>query len=195
VEPLKFQSAGFAARGAASILDGLVVGVVSLAFFGILFKEKENSEALTGFAMLLYYIFATYLYGTTLGKRFFGIAVKDKSDKKLSFFQVILRESVGKLLSAVPFYLGYFWAIWDKDKQAWHDKIAGTYVVQVEFISKVKKALAYFLVFLLPTIAIIGIIATVVLIAINPIGQLRKAQELQRLEKLQQDKTENVQLQ
>jgi uncharacterized RDD family membrane protein YckC len=36
--------------------------------------------------------------------------------------------------------LGYFWAIWDKDNQAWHDKIAGTVVVKE--VKKTTKLLA-----------------------------------------------------
>jgi len=27
--------------------------------------------------------------------------------------------------------LGFFWAGWDQQKQAWHDKIAGTFMVKV----------------------------------------------------------------
>ena len=28
------------------------------------------------------------------------------------------------IVSAIPFYLGYFWMLWDKEKQCWHDKVA-----------------------------------------------------------------------
>jgi uncharacterized RDD family membrane protein YckC len=27
------------------------------------------------------------------------------------------------------FFIGWFWAFFDADKQGWHDKLAGTYVV------------------------------------------------------------------
>jgi hypothetical protein len=37
---------------------------------------------------------------------------------------------LGKLLSGLVFGLGFAWALWDKDGQTWHDKIAGTVVVQ-----------------------------------------------------------------
>ncbi len=33
-------------------------------------------------------------------------------------------------LSKLFLGLGFFWAIWDKDGQAWHDKIAGTVVLR-----------------------------------------------------------------
>jgi hypothetical protein len=32
---------------------------------------------------------------------------------------------------AHTFFLGFFWIGWDRDKQGWHDKIAGTVVVRV----------------------------------------------------------------
>ena len=33
--------------------------------------------------------------------------------------------------SFVVLFLGFFWIIWDKDRQGWHDKIAGTVVVRL----------------------------------------------------------------
>jgi uncharacterized RDD family membrane protein YckC len=43
---------------------------------------------------------------------------------------MLVREVVGKMVSGFFFGLRYFWAIWDPDNQAWHDKIAGTLVVR-----------------------------------------------------------------
>lgn len=42
--------------------------------------------------------------------------------------QWILRY-IGYYVSLIPFGLGYFWVAFDKRKQGWHDKIAGTLVV------------------------------------------------------------------
>jgi predicted Zn-dependent protease len=36
----------------------------------------------------------------------------------------------GRILSASPLLLGYAWALWDHDRQAWHDKMARTHVVR-----------------------------------------------------------------
>jgi uncharacterized RDD family membrane protein YckC len=33
-------------------------------------------------------------------------------------------------LSSLPVGLGFFWIGWDKQKQGWHDKLAGTAVVR-----------------------------------------------------------------
>lgn len=43
---------------------------------------------------------------------------------------MLLRETLGKFVSSLFLGLGMFWAIWDKDRQTWHDKIAGTVVIR-----------------------------------------------------------------
>jgi uncharacterized RDD family membrane protein YckC len=42
-----------------------------------------------------------------------------------------LRQIV-KNISGVVLLLGYLWMLWDKEKQCWHDKIAGTVVVPAD---------------------------------------------------------------
>ena len=42
-----------------------------------------------------------------------------------------LREILGKFISTIALCLGFLWIAWDRQKQGWHDKIAGTYVVKV----------------------------------------------------------------
>jgi uncharacterized RDD family membrane protein YckC len=39
---------------------------------------------------------------------------------------------IGYFLSALPLYLGFLWALWDRRHQGFHDKLAGTTVVRVE---------------------------------------------------------------
>ena len=46
-------------------------------------------------------------------------------------FAVALVRSLSSFFSALVLFLGFFWAGWDREKQAWHDKIAGTLVVRV----------------------------------------------------------------
>jgi len=37
---------------------------------------------------------------------------------------------IGRFLSGLFLGLGYFWALFDRNAQAWHDKLAGTVVIQ-----------------------------------------------------------------
>ena len=48
---------------------------------------------------------------------------------KLTFGQAIGRY-FAYILSAIPFFLGYIWVGFDKRKQSWHDKLAGTIVIR-----------------------------------------------------------------
>ena len=40
------------------------------------------------------------------------------------YWRMFLRKVIGKLVSILPFGIGYpwLWAIWDKNNQMWHDK-------------------------------------------------------------------------
>jgi uncharacterized RDD family membrane protein YckC len=38
---------------------------------------------------------------------------------------------VGRYVSAIVIFLGYFWMLWDRERQTWHDKFAGSVVVPV----------------------------------------------------------------
>jgi len=69
--------------------------------------------------------------GMTPGKWLLGEkVVESTSGDYPGLWRMILREIIGKFISGLFLGLGYFWAIWDRDGQAWHDKIAGTVVVQ-----------------------------------------------------------------
>ncbi len=94
-----------------------------------------------GAASFIAFIIVTFAYGgfffwflskgMTLGKWILGEKVVEKlTGNHPGFWRMILREVIGKFVSGLCFGLGYFWAIWDKDSQAWHDKIAGTVVVR-----------------------------------------------------------------
>jgi uncharacterized RDD family membrane protein YckC len=68
--------------------------------------------------------------GTTIG----GIVMRIKIvrlDGQPIDFAVALVRSLSSFFSAFALFLGFFWAGWDRERQAWHDKIAGTFVVRI----------------------------------------------------------------
>lgn len=68
----------------------------------------------------------------TMGKGLTGVRVVRKdSGQPLGPWRGLLR-TLGYIVSLVPLGVGFLWAIWDKDKQTWHDKIAGSVVVRGE---------------------------------------------------------------
>jgi uncharacterized RDD family membrane protein YckC len=173
-------------RYAAQLVDGLVIGFFLIPLF-IVFSVfgYESNEELINIIILpviyFYFVYLTKTRGATWGKMYFGVKVKSITGGSITWKAAILREIFGKMLSGLILNLGYIWAIFDKRKQGWHDKVAGTIVVQDREISKRRNFLAYFLAFGLIIIAILGILAVVMLVAINPQEQLRKVREQQML--------------
>lgn len=39
---------------------------------------------------------------------------------------------IGYYIGGAILLLGFLWALWDPNRQGWHDKLANTYVVKVE---------------------------------------------------------------
>jgi uncharacterized RDD family membrane protein YckC len=66
----------------------------------------------------------------TPGKMVFSMKIVDaRSGGGLSFGQCVGRY-FAYIVSMLPFGLGFLWIAFDKRKQAWHDKLAGTVVVR-----------------------------------------------------------------
>lgn len=76
-----------------------------------------------------YFTYCTHKYGKTFGKRVLGIKVIDNFGRNPDLMSAFKREVVGKTLSSFFFGVGFLWALFDKDNQALHDKIAKTYVI------------------------------------------------------------------
>jgi uncharacterized RDD family membrane protein YckC len=70
--------------------------------------------------------------GQKIGKRALGIRVYDfREGGAIGYGRGFVRQ-IGKYLSAIVFFLGYFWMLWDKEKQCWQDKLAGSVVVPAD---------------------------------------------------------------
>lgn len=86
------------------------------------------------FLLGAYYVFPTYSYGQTLGKKLLGIMVvpMDAEQEYHSFAFIALRESIFKYISAIPLGIGYLWFFFQKENRTWHDFLGKTIVVEVE---------------------------------------------------------------
>ena len=122
--------ASFGRRFVAALVDGILLGIVS----GVV--QAALGRSFGGIASLAIGI-AYYGYlegsasGQTVGKKALGIRVYDLRDGgPIGTSRAILRY-FGRILSAIPLLLGYFWMLWDAEKQTWHDKLAGSVVVPV----------------------------------------------------------------
>ncbi len=128
------EHAGPMQRFAAFVIDVIVLSViiVVLGTIGVIDIGDPSSadQALEAVVSFGYYILLTAAFGATLGKMALGMRVVDESGQKAGFFKVLIRETIGKIVSAIVFLLGYIWILFDGKRQGWHDKIGGTLVVK-----------------------------------------------------------------
>lgn len=120
--------ASFGRRLVAYLIDSVILWVVAVVFILVLGRAA-------GYALLIATGLAYYTYlegsasGQTVGKKAMGIRVIDfGTGGPLGYGRAALRY-VGRIVSGIPCGLGYFWMLWDREKQTWHDKIATTVVV------------------------------------------------------------------
>src|SRR5919202_4363255 len=123
--------AGFWRRFAAKLIDGILLGIVDAILLAIFSRGLYYVLSL-----IVNYGYYTYLegrqQGQTVGKMALGIRVYDFArGGPIGYGRAFVRQ-IAQILSAVVLLLGYLWMLWDREKQTWHDKIAGSVVVPVD---------------------------------------------------------------
>jgi uncharacterized RDD family membrane protein YckC len=122
--------AGFWRRFAGLIIDGIILGIAG----GIL-RAILGFGAGTGISVVVEILYFTILIGAargqTVGQMALGIRVIDfNTGGPIGYGRAFIRWLVA-IVSALVFFLGYLWMLWDKEKQCWHDKAANDVVVPV----------------------------------------------------------------
>jgi uncharacterized RDD family membrane protein YckC len=121
--------AGIGSRVVAIIIDNLLIGMVAGILGGIA-RHGGGAGAVFLLATVAYqWYFLTRNNGQTIGKMIMHIRVVKVNGAPLMTADAVLRV-LGYWINGFFFGLGWFWALFDRDRQGWHDKIAGTYVVQ-----------------------------------------------------------------
>ncbi|HLP78798.1 MAG TPA: RDD family protein, partial [Candidatus Paceibacterota bacterium] len=114
-----YPKAGFWERMCAAFLD-LALLLIPFVILGPL-----------GLLVALAYFAGMWAWrGTTIG----GIVLNHRvvrQDGSTLTFPVALVRGLAAAFSAVFLFLGFFWIGWNPEKQGWHDKIAGTYVLRL----------------------------------------------------------------
>jgi len=113
--------AGFWERMAAGFLDLILVGILT---------ALVHRDFWSALVVLAYFTGMWAWRGTTVGGIVLGLKVVRLDGHSVSFTVALVR-SLSAAFSMVVLFLGFFWIAWDSEKQAWHDKIAGTVVVRV----------------------------------------------------------------
>lgn len=117
----------FRDRLAAFVVDIIAVGMVS-AFLSAIFDFDGPGPF---FSLLLVYMIGFWTWKqTTFGGVVCQIRLVRSDGMPLSFADSLVRGLAG-IFSLLVVGLGALWILRDPERQAWHDKIAGTYVVKV----------------------------------------------------------------
>lgn len=133
---------GFWPRLGASLIDSLLILFVTGPLLFMIYGESywASDEMIQGPAdILLSWIFpavAVVLFWiktqSTPGKKFVSAIIVDaRTGNKPTTSQYIWRY-LGYFVAAIPFFVGFIWVAFDKRKQGWHDKLAGTVVIKHE---------------------------------------------------------------
>jgi uncharacterized RDD family membrane protein YckC len=122
--------AGFWLRFAAAFLDGLLLLVPYL--FTVVAADPGSAWTIWLLASIAYFtLLEGGSDGQTLGKRAAGLRVIDLAGGGPIGYRRAFVRWLGRWVSLFAFGLGYFWMLWDREKQTWHDKMAGSVVVPI----------------------------------------------------------------
>jgi len=126
----------------AQIIDDLILSILLFIIISDAISNAQTPEEIIVvinhfvlefmFIKLFYHAIFTTVYGGSLGKIFLKIEVISTEDfTNISFGQSFLRAFI-RLFSEAIFYLGFLWAVFEPNKQSWHDKLAKTIVIYAE---------------------------------------------------------------
>jgi uncharacterized RDD family membrane protein YckC len=134
--------AGFWIRFVAYFLDGIILSVVAWILLLLLFipmglyqGQSDDVWPIVVFYLIvlpmqwLYFaLFESSRHQATLGKMALGIVVTDARGERIGFGRASGRY-FAKIISGMIFYIGFMMAGWTSHKQALHDLMAETFVV------------------------------------------------------------------
>ncbi|MFO1512188.1 MAG: RDD family protein [Verrucomicrobiota bacterium] len=119
-EALTLPRASFWERMGAAFLDFILVCILGVIVGG---------PPLFFLVALAYFAGMWAWKGTTVGGVVLNLKVVRLDDQPVTFVVALVR-GLAAGFSVIVLFLGFFWMIWDREKQTWHDKIAGTVVVR-----------------------------------------------------------------
>jgi len=132
---------GFWRRTGAYLIDAIGLSIITGILGGILYPAPAGSPGDftdaysrgSGLNLLINvaYFVGLWVYwnGQTLGMKALGIKVVKTDGSALTISTGLIR-FIGLIISFLVLAIGVIWVAFDANKQGWHDKMAGTYVVK-----------------------------------------------------------------
>jgi uncharacterized RDD family membrane protein YckC len=139
---------GFFRRGTAFFIDCFVVMMLALvmglmAYVGYQVGLAAHRRSITGATMMPlvallttattllatgYFVLFHGMEGKTIGKWLLRLRVVGTDHARIGYRRACLRW-IGTVAFA-PFLLGFLWVLWSREKRAWHDYLARTWVIR-----------------------------------------------------------------
>ncbi|HTH01756.1 MAG TPA: RDD family protein [Vicinamibacterales bacterium] len=119
-----YPRAVFLDRVAAFAIDAILVAIA------VNLLDLDRHDGYFPVMLLAYHVAFWAWRSTTLGGIIIGLRVVRVQGTDLRFADALVRALTG-VFSIAALGIGCFWMINDPEKQMWHDKIAGTFVVKV----------------------------------------------------------------
>ena len=135
------MTASLGRRFGAIIYDSLLVfALLFLATLPFIALRAGNPVAAGDPVFQLTMLFVAYVFfagfwwraGRTLGMQSWGLRLETMDGQKVGLSRASVRFFCA-LLSWLPFGLGFWWQLWDRDGLCWHDRWSGT---RLKFIPK-----------------------------------------------------------
>jgi uncharacterized RDD family membrane protein YckC len=115
----------------AQFLPRLFASIIDLIVLYALLSSVHLAHAIIPAWVL--YRFGMYVWkSSTLGQIVLNLQVQKRDGSSLvADYSGALIRALSSLLSLIPLGLGFIWILFNRDLEAWHDKISETYVVQL----------------------------------------------------------------
>lgn len=129
------QYASFGKRFLAALLDGVILTIINIlvGFVLGLVLGKAGTQVASLVGILIAWAYYAYQESSdkqsTIGKQAMGIVVTDLEGKRIDLIKATIRH-FSKIISTLILLIGYIMAAFTEKKQALHDMIAGTLVVE-----------------------------------------------------------------
>lgn len=134
--------AGFWVRVGATIIDTVLLMLISgpllVAIYGWSYFDPEETQGVAGSAdLLISWVFPALAIITfwimkqaTPGKMAISARIVDADTGKPPSAGQLVGRYLAYFISTLPLCLGLIWVAFDRRKQGWHDKLAGTVVIR-----------------------------------------------------------------
>lgn len=128
---------GIARRLASMFYEAILLSaILFIAGFIFAFATHNTQSGLFRFAFQVYLMLVAGIYfisfwlrgGQTLPMKTWHLRVERRDGDKITPAQASLRYLLA-LLGTLLLGFGIFWALFDRDRQFWHDRMAGTQIV------------------------------------------------------------------